>query len=65
MDVGPKSPNNEFVENGLKNWVLINQSNLRMDSDVERMKKKGFVLEQILLRKIRGGPLFYIILKFS
>ena len=52
MDVGPKSPNNEFVENGLKNWVLINQSNLRMDSDVERMKKKEFVLEQIVLGKI-------------
>ena len=45
MDLGPKSPNNEFVENGLENWVLVNQTNLRMDSDVERMKKKGFVLE--------------------
>ena len=65
MDVGPKSPNNEFVENGLKNWVLINQTNLRMDSDVERMKKKGFVLEQIVLSKIRGGLFFYIVLKFS
>ena len=57
MDVGPKSPNNEFVENGLKNWVLINQTNLRMDSDVERMKKKGFVLEQIVIGKIQGGLL--------
>ena len=65
MDVGPKSPNNEFVENGLKSWVLINQTNLRMDSDVERMKKKGFVLEQIVLSKIRGGLFFYIVLKFS
>ena len=41
MDLGPKSPNNEFVENGLENWVLINQTNLRMDSDLERKKKKG------------------------
>ena len=65
MDLGPKSPNNEFVDDGLENWVLVNQTNLKMDSDVERMKKKGFVLEQILLRKIRGGSLFYIILKFS
>ena len=65
MDVGPESPNNEFVENGLKSWVLINQTNLRMDSDVERMKKKGFVLEQIVLGKIRGGLFFYIVLKFS
>ena len=65
MDLGPKSPNNEFVDDGLKNWILVNQTNLKMDSDVERMKKKGFVLEQILLGKIRGGPFFYIILKFS
>ena len=65
MDLGPKSPNNEFVENGLENWVLFNQTNLRMDSDVERMKKKGFVLEQIVLGKIRGGLFFYIVLKFS
>ena len=41
MDLGPKSPNNEFVENGLENWVLINQTNLRMDSDLERKKKKS------------------------
>ena len=36
-----------------------------MDSDVERMKKKGFVLEQIVIGKIRGGLFFYIVLKFS
>ena len=65
MDLGPKNPNNEFVENGLENWVLVNQTNLRMDSDVERMKKIGFVLEQIVLGKIRGGLFFYIVLKFS
>ena len=65
MDLGPKGPNNEFVENGLENWVLVNQTNLRMDSDVERMKKIGFVLEQIVLGKIRGGRCFYIVLKFS
>ena len=45
MDLGPKNLNNEFVKNELKNWALVNQTNLRMDSDVERMKKKGFVLE--------------------
>ena len=45
MDLGPKSPSNEFVENRLENQVLINQTNLRMDLDVERKKKKGFVLE--------------------
>ena len=40
MDLGPKSPNNEFVKNELENWVLINQTNLRMDSDLERKRKK-------------------------
>ena len=25
MDLGPKSPNNEFVENGLKDWALVNK----------------------------------------
>ena len=65
MDLGPKSPNNEFVENELEDWTLVNQTNLRMDLDVERMKKKRFVLGQIILGKIRGGPFFYIILKFS
>ena len=62
MDLGLKSSNNEFVENGLGNWVLVNQTNLRMDSDVERMKKKGFMLKQIVLGKIRGGLSFYIVL---
>ena len=40
MDLGLKSLNNEFVENGLENWVLINQTNPQMDSDLERKKKK-------------------------
>ena len=61
MDLGLKSSNNEFVENGLGNWVLVNQTNLRMDSDVERMKKKGFMLKQIVLG-CRGGLSFYIVL---
>ena len=41
MDLDPKSLNNEFVENELEKWVLINQTNLRMDSDLERKKKKS------------------------
>ena len=40
MDLDPKSPNNEFVENKLENWVLITQTSLRMDSNLERNKKK-------------------------
>ena len=40
MDLGPKNPNNEFVKSGLVNWALGNQTNLQMELDVERMKKK-------------------------
>ena len=40
MDLGPKSSNNEFVERGLENCVLGNQTNLQMEFYVERMKKK-------------------------
>ena len=40
MGLSPRSPNNEFVESGLENWVLISQTNFRMDSDLERKKKK-------------------------
>ena len=45
MDLGPKSPSNELVENGLENWALVYQTNFRMDSDVERKKKKGVCVE--------------------
>ena len=40
MDLGPKSPKNEFVESVLINWALGNKKNLRMELDVERMKKE-------------------------
>ena len=45
MDLGSKSPSNEFVENGLENSALVDRTNLRMDSDVERKKKKGVCVE--------------------
>ena len=45
MDLGPKSPSNEFVENGLENSALVDRTNLRMDSNVERKKKKGVCVE--------------------
>ena len=40
MDLVPKSSNNEFVESGLKNWALGNQTNLQIEFYVERKKKK-------------------------
>ena len=45
MDLGLKIPSNEFVENGLENWSLVDQTNLQMDSDVERKKKKRVCIE--------------------
>ena len=44
--VRPKKPkNNEFVESGLENWVLVNQMNSGKDSDDKRMKRKKVVLK--------------------
>ena len=40
MDLVPKSPNNEFVESGLKYLALGNQTNLQIEFYVERKKKK-------------------------
>ena len=47
MDLGPKKKpkNNEFVESGLENWVLVNQMNIGKDSDDKRMKRKRVVLK--------------------
>ena len=33
-----RAQNNEFVENELENWVLMNQKNTRVDSNDKRMK---------------------------
>ena len=33
-----KAQNNEFVENGLKNWGLADQTDIRGDSDDQRIK---------------------------
>ena len=41
-----KSKNNEFVESGLENWVLVNQTNTGKDSDDKRMKRKRVVLKK-------------------
>ena len=45
MNLGPKSPNNQFVESGLENWALSNQTNLQMVFYVKRMKKKKVCIE--------------------
>ena len=42
---GLRPQNNEFVESGLENWVLVNQTNIGKDSDDKRMKRKKVVLK--------------------
>ena len=51
-----------FVESGLVNWALGNQTNLRMESDVERMKKKRICIG---INRLRGGLFLYIVFQFS
>ena len=60
-----RRPNNEFIENGLENWVLVNRTNLRMGSNRKVMKRKGFVVKKIVIGRIRGGLFLYIALKFG
>ena len=49
----PKKPkNNEFVENGLENWALVNQTNTGKDSDDKRMKRKKGCIEKMVLDKV-------------
>ena len=55
-----KLQNNEFVECGLKNWALVNQTNPKKDSNDKRMKRKKGCVENVVLGKVRGGPFFSI-----
>ena len=49
----PKKPkNNEFVENGLENWALVNQTNTGNDSNDKRMKRKKGCIEKMVLGKV-------------
>ena len=57
---GLRPKNNEFVEGGLENWALINQTNTGNDSDDKRMKRKRIVLKNIVLGKVQEGLFFYI-----
>ena len=49
MDLGPKNPNNEFVNSGLENWTLVNQTTNEVDFDDKRMKIDKFKLKKIVL----------------
>ena len=43
---GLRPKNNEFVDSGLENWVLVNQTNTVKDSDDKRMKRKRVIEEK-------------------
>ena len=57
--------NNEFVENWLENWALINQTNVKVDPDDKRMKLDRFVVKKIVLGTVRGDQFLYISFKFD
>ena len=57
--------NNEFIESGSENWVLMNQIITKLDSDDKRMKIDKFKLKKIVLGVVRGDQFLYISLKFD
>ena len=60
-----RAQNNEFVENGLENRALINQTNVKVDLDDKWMKLNGFMLKKIVLGTVRGDQFLYISFKFD
>ena len=59
----PKKPkNNEFVESGLKNWALVNQTKTRRDLDDKRMKRKRVVLKKNCPRQ---SPRRFVLIYYS
>ena len=44
-----KAQNNEFIESGLENWVLVNRTISKVDLDDKRMKMDKFKLKKIVL----------------
>ena len=65
MNLGQKAQNNEFVESWLKNWVLMNQTTTKVDSNDKRMKIDKFKLKKIVFGTIWGDQFLYISLKFD
>ena len=60
-----KTQNNEFVESGLENLALMNQTTSKMDSDDKKIKIDWFNLKKIILGTVRGDLFLYICLKFD
>ena len=60
-----KTQNNEFVESGLENLALMNQTTSKMDSDDKKIKIDWFNLKKIIFGTVRGDLFLYICLKFD
>ena len=60
-----KTQNNEFVESGLENWALMNQTTTKVDLDDKRMKIDKFMPKKIVLGKVQRDLFLYISLKFG
>jgi len=49
----------------LENWVLMNRTTSKVDSNDKKMKINWFNLKKIVLSIIRGDQFLYISLKFD
>ena len=65
MDLGPKSPSNELQRMSWKTRLQLIKQTFEWIQMLKERKGKGFVLESIVLGKIRGGLFLYIVLDFS
>ena len=59
MNLGPKTQYNEFVENGLENWVLMNYTTSKVGFNDKKMKIDWFNMKKIILGTIRGDQFLY------
>ena len=60
-----RAQNNDFLEKWLKNWALMNQTNVKVDPDDNIMKLNRFVLKKIVLGTVRGNQFLYISFRFN
>ena len=60
-----KSHYNEFVESELENWVLMNQTTSKVDSNDKKMKIDGFILNKVVIGTVRRDQFLYTSLKFD
>ena len=50
---------------GQKNWVLMNQTNIKVDSNDKKMKLDRFMVKKIVLGTVRGDQFLYLSFRFD